>query len=83
MFIAAFTANLCSSLASPTNGAISNMLVTFGDTVAYGCSYGYWLAGESIRGCDVNCSGNRCQLSGIKPACNGGLLLVSTYPQLF
>ena len=68
-----FTANSCPNVTSPSNGYVNQTTVKVGDLVEYNCSYGYWLNGESTRLCDANCTGNQCQLSGVKPTCDGGL----------
>ena len=68
------TANSCPNITSPSNGYVNQTTVKFGDSVGYNCSYGYYLAGQPTRRCDTNCIENQCQLSGVKPVCNG------TYP---
>ena len=74
MLIVVSTANLCSNLTSPSNGEINKVSVEFGDSVRYNCSYGYMLVGKSTRLCDADCTGNQCQLSGVKPTCESALM---------
>ena len=77
-----FTANSCHNVTSPSNGNVNQTTVKFGDSVGYNCSYGYCLAGQPTRRCDSNCTGNQCQLSGVKPVCNGTCPLTVLYIEI-
>ena len=77
-----FAASTCFNVTTPSNGAVNKSSVTFGDYVEYKCSYGYWLVGQPTRRCDTNCTGNQCQLSGVKPVCNGTYPLTVLYIEI-